>query len=193
MSIQSELTRLTNAKAAIKTAIEGKGVTVPDTTLLDGMAALIESIEAGGGDFDFSKLSVSAKGSVSFSFTPASAGNGTKINIPEGTIPRFGFGYANDISYAYNKSIGFFWMYSADDPCTDVSDSIAIQAHICTNSKTSQSFRLYYNSKIPTSGSQGCMHFFKRSSVVEIVSQTLSNNEAKFSAGVTYYGVVIYG
>ena len=48
MSIQSELTRLTDAKAAIKTAIEGKGVTVPNETLLDGMAALIESIEAGG-------------------------------------------------------------------------------------------------------------------------------------------------
>ena len=47
MSIQSELTRLTNAKAAIQTAIEGKGVTVPEGTLLDGMAALIESIEAG--------------------------------------------------------------------------------------------------------------------------------------------------
>ena len=49
MSVQSEITRLENAKAAIKSAIEGKGVTVPDTTLLDGMAALIESIEAGGG------------------------------------------------------------------------------------------------------------------------------------------------
>ena len=49
MSIQTELTRITNAKAAIKAAIEGKGVTVPDGTLLDGMAALIESIEAGGG------------------------------------------------------------------------------------------------------------------------------------------------
>ena len=49
MSIQTELARITNAKAAIKTAIEGKGVTVPDGTLLDGMAALIESIEAGGG------------------------------------------------------------------------------------------------------------------------------------------------
>lgn len=49
MSIQTELNRITNAKAAIKTAIEGKGVTVPDGTLLDGMAALIESIEAGGG------------------------------------------------------------------------------------------------------------------------------------------------
>ena len=49
MSIQTELTRIINAKAAIKTAIESKGVTVPDGTLLDGMAALIESIEAGGG------------------------------------------------------------------------------------------------------------------------------------------------
>ena len=49
MSIQTELTRIINAKAAIKTAIEGKGVTVPGGTLLDGMASLIESIEAGGG------------------------------------------------------------------------------------------------------------------------------------------------
>ena len=53
MSIQTELTRITNAKAAIKAAIEGKGVTVPDGTLLDGMAALIESIEAGGGSGNF--------------------------------------------------------------------------------------------------------------------------------------------
>ena len=49
MSIQTELSRIINAKAAIKAAIEGKGITVPDATLLDGMAALIESIEAGGG------------------------------------------------------------------------------------------------------------------------------------------------
>lgn len=49
MSIQTELTRIINAKAAIKTAIEGKGVTVPDGTLLDGMAALIDAIEGGGG------------------------------------------------------------------------------------------------------------------------------------------------
>ena len=36
--------------ASIVAAIEGKGVTVPDGTLLDGMASLIESIEAGGSD-----------------------------------------------------------------------------------------------------------------------------------------------
>ena len=49
MSVQSEITRIESAKTAIVTAIEGKGVTVPDGTLLDGMAALIDSIEAGGG------------------------------------------------------------------------------------------------------------------------------------------------
>lgn len=48
MSIQTELSRIINAKAAIKAAIEGKGITVPSGTLLDGMAALIESIQAGG-------------------------------------------------------------------------------------------------------------------------------------------------
>lgn len=47
--IKTKINRLASAKAAIKAAIEGKGVTVPDATLLDGMAALIESIEAGGG------------------------------------------------------------------------------------------------------------------------------------------------
>lgn len=54
MSIQTELSRIINAKSSIKAAIEGKGVTVPDATLLDGMASLIESIEAGSiqiGDF----------------------------------------------------------------------------------------------------------------------------------------------
>ena len=53
MSIVSEVNRLKDAKTAIKTAIEGKGVTVPDATMLEGMAALIESIEAGGGSSDY--------------------------------------------------------------------------------------------------------------------------------------------
>ena len=47
MSIQTDLTRIKNAKAAIKAYIEGKGLTVPDATLLDGMASMLESIEAG--------------------------------------------------------------------------------------------------------------------------------------------------
>lgn len=51
MSIQTQIDRLASAKAAIKTAIEGKGVTVPDATPLDGMTALIESIQVGGSDY----------------------------------------------------------------------------------------------------------------------------------------------
>ena len=47
MSIQSEIDRIVGGKTAIATAIEGKGVTVPEGTLIDGMAALIESIESG--------------------------------------------------------------------------------------------------------------------------------------------------
>ena len=63
MSIQSELTRLTDAKAAIKTAIEGKGVTVPDATLLDGMASLIESIEVGGSS-DYTPFELVTMGTI---------------------------------------------------------------------------------------------------------------------------------
>lgn len=76
MSIQTELTRITNAKSAIKTAIEGKGVTVPDGTLLDGMAALIGSIEAGGGGM---KVEV-------FSLTPAEEMPYGEYEIGETTI-----------------------------------------------------------------------------------------------------------
>lgn len=77
MSIQTELTRITNAKAAIKAAIEGKGVTVPDGTMLDGMATLIESIEAGG-----------ASG-ISFGvYTPATTGYTHTIEHGLGTIPK---------------------------------------------------------------------------------------------------------
>ena len=73
MSVQSEITRLENAKAAIKAAIEGKGVTVPEATLLDGMAALIESIQAGG---DFNSTIV--KGSFTLS---------ERTKIPNQTYP----------------------------------------------------------------------------------------------------------
>ena len=50
MSIKNEITRLQNAKASIKTAIENKGVTVSDDVKLDGYAALIDNISVGSGD-----------------------------------------------------------------------------------------------------------------------------------------------
>ena len=76
MSVQTEITRIESAKTAIATAIEGKGVTVPDGTLLDGMASLIESIEAGGGGM---KVEV-------FSITPADEIPAGEYEIGETTI-----------------------------------------------------------------------------------------------------------
>jgi len=50
MGIRSDLDRIKNAKAALKTAIEGKGVTVPSATLIDGYPALVEDIEGFSGE-----------------------------------------------------------------------------------------------------------------------------------------------
>ena len=97
MSIQTELTRIINAKAAIKTAIEGKGVTVPDGTLLDGMAALIDGIEAGGGSSWTDSYSVFATGT----FTPTE--NTTEFSIDTG-IP---FDSAGGTDYRRQILIGY--------------------------------------------------------------------------------------
>lgn len=52
MSVSSQITRIKDAKAAIKTAIAAKGVTVPANASIDDMADYIEQIEASGGDAD---------------------------------------------------------------------------------------------------------------------------------------------
>ena len=97
MSIQTDLTRIKNAKAAIKAAIEGKGVTVPDATLLDGMAALIESIEAGGvggtgGDLSAIGVSKMDSGTI----TMASRQTLITIHHQLGAMPKIIFLYTKD-------------------------------------------------------------------------------------------------
>ena len=101
MSVQSEITRLQNAKAAIKAAIEGKGVTVPDGTLLDGMAALIESIEAGVGG---------GANNVSFgTYTAVESDVAHKVEHSLGTTPAallfLYVGLPTDISSKYDDSL----------------------------------------------------------------------------------------
>lgn len=49
MSIASEISRLQSAKAAIRSAIDDKGVTVPSFYTLDQYADLIEAIPTGSG------------------------------------------------------------------------------------------------------------------------------------------------
>lgn len=52
MAISDEITRLQSAKSALKTSIEGKGVTVSSDATLDDYPALVDSIEAGGGSIE---------------------------------------------------------------------------------------------------------------------------------------------
>ena len=108
MSIQTELTRLTNAKAAIQTAIEGKGVTVPSGTLLDGMAALIESIEAGGGSGNFA--------TGTFTTTDDITSN-VVINHNLGVKPKFIIILCTDdttYSVYKPKQLSFYYLYQYD-------------------------------------------------------------------------------
>ena len=101
MSIQSELTRLTNAKAAIKTAIEGKGVTVPEGTLLDGMAALIMSIPTGSGDIKIEQGSVTfAEAQNSYTFVA--------------DTPDIFIAYVEDDSRPVYSSAKYVWMIIQD-------------------------------------------------------------------------------
>lgn len=65
MSIASEITRLQGAKADLATAIEGKGVTVPSATKLDGYADLVDAISQGGGGGTMQSKSVSYTPSTS--------------------------------------------------------------------------------------------------------------------------------
>lgn len=97
MSIQTELTRLTNAKAAIQTAIEGKGVTVPSGTLLDGMAALIESIEMGS----ISNNIVSGSFTLAESLTTASPLY-IDVTFPKDELPLMYLVYEDTSNLAHN-------------------------------------------------------------------------------------------
>ena len=89
MSVQSEITRLANAKTALATAIEGKGVTVPEGTKLDGMAALVDAIEAGGGlALEYNRLKVAASGTFTVAErTEISNSNPYVIQHGAGIIP----------------------------------------------------------------------------------------------------------
>jgi len=77
MSIATEITRLQNAKASIKTSIENKGVTVPSATKLDGYSTLIDSIQTGGGGISVDDLAqnLQPSGAITLSNSVTTIGN----------------------------------------------------------------------------------------------------------------------
>lgn len=108
MSVQSEITRLSDNVTAALAAIAGKGVTVPDGSNSDSLAALIAAIEAGGGSAKF----------ASGSFTPESNHTVADVEHGLGEIPNVYAVFTYDIDGTQdvltNKIIILI--------CTDVTD-----------------------------------------------------------------------
>lgn len=83
MSIQTQIERLTDAKAALKTAIEQKGVAVPEGAPLEQYATLVEQIAGGGSGIIYTRsVETIAEGTIAeglpiYSFTD------TGVSIPE--------------------------------------------------------------------------------------------------------------
>lgn len=200
MSIQSELTRLTNAKAAIKTAIEGKGVTVPDGTLLDGMAALIESIEAGGGDADFSSL-VDATACVSGTITPSSDTSNLYIYDDFSkvyTVPRLFILFSEDAPRTAKMSL-FVWINTSVNPKADATDGFALIGHQYNSSyfwvsasRINGESNSYAHLNHPGSASYyDWLNVIESRIMIKLAEKKPSSNAGKFSAGATYKYLVI--
>ena len=64
MSIASEITRLQNAKANIKTAIEAKGVEIPSNATLDEYSDYVEEIPSGGTDTRWEEIGYDEEPSI---------------------------------------------------------------------------------------------------------------------------------
>lgn len=93
MSVQGEITRIENVKAAIAAAIRDKGVTVPDGTKLDGLAALVDSIQTGGSGGTDSGIQAQHITSASEAITISGTG----------TVKVWGFGYYSAGTYSKTR------------------------------------------------------------------------------------------
>lgn len=99
--------------ASIVAAVEGKGVTVPSGTLLDGMAALIESIEAGGG-LTHNSLYIAASGTFTVAErTEMSNDNRFILQHNAGVIPLLVLITASKVSTTGDLKNGIFFRSQA--------------------------------------------------------------------------------
>lgn len=125
MSVQSEITRLSDNVTAALAAIADKGVTVPDGSNSDSLASLIAAIEAGGGG-NFA--------TGTFTTTDDITSN-VAINHNLGVKPKFII-VLNSVLETYGKAspyvLTFFYLFQCD--------SISYGLKYQTPSKSSSSY-----------------------------------------------------
>ena len=92
MSIESEITRLVNAKSALRSWLVSKGVGVPSSALLPDMVELLDDVQTGSGTAELSTVTISnAVGTAITVVAPTgskSVANGASIAvmIPKGSL-----------------------------------------------------------------------------------------------------------
>ena len=156
--------------ASIVAAIEGKGVTVPDGTLLDGMASLIESIEAGGG------INATA-GTLNVS----SDTNDYILTHGLGEVPKFfAIGMITNFNLLTNKNSILIGAYGFSDA--------NIQYRITSNSNSSAANGVIGDSAITGAHPRRCSLTQANEETIMIAS---SSGTHKLIAGATYYWVAV--
>ena len=92
MSIESEITRLVNAKSALRSWLVSKGVGVPSSALLPDMVELLDDVQTGSGTAEQSTVTISnAVGTAITVVAPTgskSVANGASVAvmIPKGSL-----------------------------------------------------------------------------------------------------------
>ena len=161
MSVQTEISRLESAKQAIASAIADKGVTVPSGTMLDGMAALIAIIEAGGGG-----SSDTGGASLSILGTGTCSGSGTAnftITHGLGVTPKACFVYHPSGTISTYTVMGSAVAYHGDDTGSiltlqfgtrttsltiNLYNTMSVSCDSETMSTTSGTYNIYFKSSI---------------------------------------------
>ena len=172
MSIASEITRLQNAKASIKTSIEGKGVTVPSSTKLDGYATLISSIPTGGesswtklGEKDITTSSTSTTnsnvGTISCGSDAATKDKIIYVRVRDTAGPRAGYflgsdtffintNKANGSTSAMSTAARLIHRYNTSNQYVAYSGTYGVYAYSITNAGVVNIYRRYNSTNSTT-------------------------------------------
>lgn len=122
--ISTEIARLQGAKSDLKTSIEGKGVTVPAATKIDGYAALVDQIQQGGGgatvDPDADVRFFDYDGTLLYTYSAADFANLTELpaNPSHQGLTAQGWNWSLADAKAYVAAYGILdigQMYVTDD------------------------------------------------------------------------------
>ena len=100
MSIQTQIDRISESVSAALTALTEKGVTVPDGTKVDGLAALIAAIESGGGSATI----------ATGSFFPNFANPNVTVTHGLGVVPNFAICYRSMSGLVTSRNNAFIYL-----------------------------------------------------------------------------------